>query len=174
MLRDGRNTIAITLLRAVGELGDWGLFPTPEAQCLGEHTFRMELIPYCADDEANGAFEAYAEAYQFQIPWTVCQTGVHSGQIAPVYTPLRWESAELAFSSMKMNEDTNNLLLRWFNMSGSNTQLIFSTKISVESMYKTTIMEELAPPIARTAVGELNVAVGPCEIVTIGMKPILP
>ncbi|GAE04327.1 alpha-mannosidase [Paenibacillus sp. JCM 10914] len=31
VLRDGRNTIAITLLRSVGELGDWGYFPTPEA-----------------------------------------------------------------------------------------------------------------------------------------------
>ena len=27
VLRDGRNTIAVTLLRSVGELGDWGLLP---------------------------------------------------------------------------------------------------------------------------------------------------
>lgn len=32
------NTIAITLLRSVGEMGDWGYFPTPEAQCLGQHS----------------------------------------------------------------------------------------------------------------------------------------
>ncbi|MNF09163.1 hypothetical protein D3C80_2097580 [compost metagenome] len=48
-----------------------------------------------------------------------------------------------------------------------------NTKIPVESLYKTTIMEEPAASIARSAVGELNLAVGPCEIVTIGMKPIL-
>lgn len=42
VLRDGRNTI--TLLRSVGQLGDRGLLPAPEAQCLGVHTARMELI----------------------------------------------------------------------------------------------------------------------------------
>ncbi|MNO13525.1 Mannosylglycerate hydrolase [compost metagenome] len=174
VLRDGRNTIAITLLRAVGELGDWGLFPTPEAQCLGDHAFRMELIPYCTDDKGHGAFEAYSEAYQFQIPWTVCQTGVHSGQIAPAYTPLHWESKELAFSSLKMNEDTDHLLLRWFNMSGRDTKLNLNTQIPVESLYKTTIMEEPAAPIEGTETGGLILPVGPCEIVTIGMQILLP
>ncbi|HEY2493659.1 MAG TPA: alpha-mannosidase, partial [Paenibacillus sp.] len=105
VLRDGRNTIAITLLRSVGELGDWGLFPTPEAQCLGEHTMRMELIPHQGDGMTSGA---YAEAYQFQIPWTVCQTEVHGGSVTPTYTPCTWESKELAFSSMKMNEETGD------------------------------------------------------------------
>lgn len=33
------SVIALTLLRGVGELGDWGYFPTPEAQTLGRHTF---------------------------------------------------------------------------------------------------------------------------------------
>lgn len=35
--------IAVTLLRSVGELGDWGYFPTPEAQCLGEHRFNYSM-----------------------------------------------------------------------------------------------------------------------------------
>ena len=35
--------IAVTLLRSVGELGDWGYFPTPEAQCLGEHRFNYSI-----------------------------------------------------------------------------------------------------------------------------------
>ena len=33
----GDDTIAVTLLRASGELGDWGYFPTPEAQCLRDY-----------------------------------------------------------------------------------------------------------------------------------------
>ncbi len=32
----GDDTIAVTILRASGELGDWGYFSTPEAQCLRE------------------------------------------------------------------------------------------------------------------------------------------
>ncbi|MBJ8192008.1 alpha-mannosidase, partial [Bacillus cereus] len=111
VLRDGRNTIAVTLLRSVGELGDWGYFPTPEAQCIGEHTVRMEVIPHDGDGIESGA---YAEAYQFQVPWTACQTGVHAGRVSAVCTPFRWESKAAAFSSLKMNPAPGDLMLRWY------------------------------------------------------------
>lgn len=167
ILRDGRNTIAITLLRSVGELGDWGLFPTPEAQCLGEHTVRMELIPHMGDGMTSGA---YAEAYQFQIPWTVCQSDVHEGPISPAYTPFKWENAELAFSSMKMNEESGDLMLRWYNMSKEQTELTLSTDIPCEHFYKTTILEEAMPPLAKNAVDGLSMVIAPYEIVTTGLR----
>ncbi|WP_438348625.1 alpha-mannosidase [Paenibacillus sp. FA6] len=167
ILRDGRNTIAITLLRSVGELGDWGLFPTPEAQCLGEHTVRMELIPHTGDGMTSGA---YAEAYQFQIPWTVCQSDVHEGPISPAYTPFKWENAELAFSSMKMNEESGDLMLRWYNMSKEQTELTLSTDIPCEHFYKTTILEEAMPPLAKNAVDGLSMVIAPYEIVTTGLR----
>lgn len=168
VLRDGRNTIAVTLLRAVGELGDWGLFPTPEAQCLGEHTFHLELIPYGGGEQ--GAFAAYAEAYQFQVPWTAAQTGIHAGSIAPLAAPLRWESAELAFSSLKINEETGDMMLRWFNMSRRGSELTFSPEIPVKQLYKTTILEDAHFPLNGNPAGGLSLPVGPCEIVTIGVR----
>ncbi|MNU61219.1 Mannosylglycerate hydrolase [compost metagenome] len=166
VLRNGRNTIAITLLRAVGELGDWGLFPTPEAQCLGEHIVHMELIPHGGDGITSGA---YAEAYKFQIPWTVCQTDIHTGSISPVYTPFKWESQQLAFSSLKMNPDTGDLLLRWYNMSKDETELTLKPEIPYEYFYKTTIMEEANPPVTSNAAGDLSILAGPCEILTLGI-----
>lgn len=168
VLRDGRNTIAVTLLRAVGELGDWGLFPTPEAQCLGEHTFRMELIPYSGGE--RGALGAYKEAYQLQVPWTVCQTGVHSGAVAPNYTPIRWESAELAFSSLKMNEQTGDLLFRWYNMCRRSSQLCIKVEIAANHVYKSTILEEPGNPLNKDAVGGFSLPIGACEIVTLGIR----
>lgn len=167
VLRDGRNTIAITLLRSVGELGDWGLFPTPEAQCLDTYTVRMELIPHSGDGIASGA---YTEAYQFQIPWTVCQTGVHEGPLAPVYKPFQWEGAELAFSSLKMNQETGDLLLRWYNMSDEAAELTLGTDIPHEHFYKTTILEEAASPLTKSAAGCLSLPVAPCEITTVGIR----
>ncbi|WP_018751670.1 alpha-mannosidase [Paenibacillus sanguinis] len=167
VLRDGRNTIAITLLRAVGELGDWGLFPTPEAQCLDTYTARMELIPHSGDGILSGA---YTEAYQFQIPWTVCQTGVHEGPLAPVYKPFQWEGAELAFSSLKMNQETGDLLLRWYNMSDEAAELTLGTDIPHEHFYKTTILEEAAAPLSKSAAGCLSLPVAPCEITTVGIR----
>lgn len=167
VVRDGRNTIAVTLLRSVGELGDWGLFPTPEAQCLGEHTVHLELIPHCGDGLTSGA---YAEAYQFQIPWTVCQTDVHNGPVSAVYTPFEWESAQLAFSSLKMNQDTGDLLLRWYNMSSEETELTLSSQVPHQYFYKTTILEEASQPITSNVVRGLSVLAGPCEILTIGIR----
>ncbi|MGG6309499.1 alpha-mannosidase [Paenibacillus macerans] len=167
VLRDGRNTIAVTLLRSVGELGDWGLFPTPEAQCLGVHTARIELIPHRGEGIASGA---YAEAYQFQIPWTVSQTEVHEGTLTPAYTAFQWEGTELAFSSLKMNEATGDLLLRWYNMSRQASELTLSLNIPHRHFYKTTILEEDAAALAKNAAGCLSLLTGACEIVTIGIR----
>lgn len=167
VLLDGRNTIAVTLLRCVGELGDWGLFPTPEAQCLGTHTMRMELIPHTGDGIVSGAF---AEAYQFQVPWTVCQTGIHEGTLAPSSAPFRWESKELAFSSLKINEETGDLMFRWYNMSRQPGELTFCADFEHEHFYKTTILEEEGTPLSKDAVGCLSLMTGPCEIVTIGIR----
>ncbi|MFC5651866.1 alpha-mannosidase [Paenibacillus solisilvae] len=166
VLRDGRNTIAVTLLRSVGELGDWGLFPTPEAQCLGEHTVSMELIPHDGDGLKSGA---YAEAYQMQVPWTVCQTAVHEGSLAPNFAPYAFESAELAFSSMKLSEGTGDLMLRWFNMSPQAAQLTLTNHLPYVDAYKSNILEERGARIGQNAAGQLSLPVGPCEIVTIGI-----
>ncbi|MFD0620951.1 alpha-mannosidase [Paenibacillus sp. GCM10027629] len=169
VLRDGRNTIAVTLLRSVGELGDWGYFPTPEAQCIGEHTVRMEVIPHDGDGIESGA---YAEAYQFQVPWTACQTGVHAGRVSAVCTPFRWESRAAAFSSLKMSPETGDMMLRWYNMSAQPVDMVLNATIQTEQLYKTTILEQSAEPFASEATEGVTLPLGPCEIVTIGVKPV--
>lgn len=182
VLQDGRNTIAVTLLRAVGELGDWGLFPTPEAQCLGEHTVRLEIIPHNGDGITNGA---YAEAYQFQIPWTAEQTGIHAGAWAPDTAVVAWSGAGLAFSSLKVNPDSGDLMLRWYNMSGHQSELNCSAASSAAGdlfsgeAYWSNILEEridegnriiLKHAIDSSSAPGCSIHAGPCEIVTVGMS----
>ncbi|SDM94184.1 alpha-mannosidase [Paenibacillus jilunlii] len=166
VLRDGRNTIAVTLLRSVGELGDWGWFPTPEAQCLGEHTAQLMLIPHTGDGVTSGA---YAQAYQFQAPWTTFQTDIHTGTIASGYSPLSWKGTEAAFSSMKMNETTGDLLLRWYNMSGSQAQLNVELDLPHEHLYRTGILEESTAPLPDSGDSRHLLELGPCEIATFGI-----
>jgi alpha-mannosidase len=167
VLRDGRNTIAVTLLRAVGELGDWGLFPTPEAQCQGEHTVRMSIIPHNGDGIQSGA---YAKAYQFQIPWTSCQTDIHQGSIVPTFAPIQWEGNKMAFSSMKINEGTGDLLLRWYNMDFQEAELKLSSNLPYYYYYKSSIMEDNRQPLKSGADGQMSLAIGSCEIMTIGIN----
>ncbi|WP_339310690.1 alpha-mannosidase [Paenibacillus sp. FSL k6-2145] len=181
VLQDGRNTIAVTLLRAVGELGDWGLFPTPEAQCLGEHTFKIEIIPHDGNGAASGA---YIEAYQFQVPWTLAQTEVHTGYLTPSNTPLAWQGDGLAFSSLKVNEDSGDVMLRWFNMTTDSATLNLAASQAnpqpFETAYKSNILEEEGEMFhahnieeASTlsfASKEWNIQTGSCEIVTVGLR----
>ena len=65
----GDDTMAVTLLRASGELGDWGYFPTPEAQCLRD--FEVEYAVEC--HQAQGRFSAYRRAKALQTPMTSLQ-----------------------------------------------------------------------------------------------------
>ncbi|CAM4341483.1 alpha-mannosidase [Paenibacillus xylanexedens] len=181
VLQDGRNTIAVTLLRAVGELGDWGLFPTPEAQCLGEHTFQIEIIPHDGNGAASGA---YIEAYQFQVPWTLAQTEVHTGYLTPNNTPFAWQGDGLAFSSLKVNEDSGDVMLRWFNMTTDSATLKFATSQAnpqpFETAYKSNILEEEGEILHLNSIEEAstlsfatkewNIQTGSCEIVTVGMR----
>ncbi|MGL5686969.1 MAG: alpha-mannosidase, partial [Vagococcus fluvialis] len=59
-----QNTIALTILRSTGELGDWGYFPTPEAQCIGENTIEFAIAFHTADDK----FDSFKDGQAFQIP----------------------------------------------------------------------------------------------------------
>ncbi|MET3852383.1 alpha-mannosidase [Paenibacillus sp. OAE614] len=167
VLRDGRNTIAVTLLRSVGELGDWGWFPTPEAQCLGEHAVQLEIIPHDGRGEDSGA---YAEAYQFQIPWTSVQTGIHSGDLSAVHAPFAWSGEGVAFSAWTVNEDSGDHMLRWYNMKQQPASLRLEWPQSVSRAYKTTILEETEGASVEQLSESLELEAGPCEIVTIGIE----
>ncbi|MGG4129752.1 alpha-mannosidase [Paenibacillus illinoisensis] len=176
VLQDGRNTIAITLLRAVGELGDWGFFPTPEAQCLGEHSFQMEIIPH---DGSGASSDAYIEAYQFQVPWTLVQTDVHSGTLSSTHTPFAWQGEGLAFSSLKVNEESGDLMMRWYNMKPDTSLLsLAATELDTnEEAYKSNILEEKGEKLVSSSNvsiklfsgKEWSIPAGPCEIVTVGL-----
>ena len=61
---------------AQGELGDWGYFPTPEAQCIGKHTFEYGIELHA---QANERYETYRQAQAAQVPWIARQAAIHSG-----------------------------------------------------------------------------------------------
>src|SRR5699024_3653637 len=77
------DTIALTLLRCVGELGDWGWFPTPEAQCLGQHTFNYGIVIHGAPATR---YETYKQAQALQVPLLASQTILHAGNLPTAQT----------------------------------------------------------------------------------------
>ncbi len=109
------NTIALTLIRAVGEMGDWGYFPTPEAQCLGLHTFEYGIDFHGAKARR---YATYQRAYAAQIPFSVKQTTKHSGELKAKDTYLTVKGTTFAVTAVKNSEDNQMLVVRGFNMSG--------------------------------------------------------
>ena len=162
-----QNTIAVTLLRGVRELGDWGVFATPEAQCLGQHIVEMELISHDLDViESN----AYVQAYQFPVPWTVQQTGVHGGTLPATHEFLQWEGDHLAFSALKRGEAIDDMLFRVFNVSSETTSLKVTPSFEAKEVYESTIVEDQGETMRVTDEGSYVLNVGPAKIQTIGIQ----
>lgn len=160
VLQDDEGTIALTLLRSTGELGDWGVFHTPDAQCLGANVAEWSLIPHSGGDNR---FDAYHEAYRFAVPLTTAQTGIHEGILPPVHSFLAWEGKGMAFSSLKINEDKGDLMVRWFNLAYKPTDLSIYTK-EKSALYYSNIMEDKI-----SEVQQQPIPVKEAGIVTIGI-----
>ncbi len=111
------NTIALTILRAVGELGDWGYFPTPEAQCLGEQSVDFAIEFHGKDD----MYETFTNAQGFQIPWTITQTDIHEGTQKPTHQFLNLEGDQYALTAIKRQENGVDIITRGFNLSNTET-----------------------------------------------------
>lgn len=161
VLRDGRNTIAVTLLRAVGELGDWGVFPTPEAQCIGEHSAEYLFIPHRGGE---GQEKSYAVAYQEQVPWMSVQTAVQEGTLPAEHQFVEWSGANMALSTVKIAKGTGDLILRWFNTTNQPTELSWSSSQAAR-WYKSNVIEEVVESLPESG---SPLPVSRAEIVTVG------
>lgn len=169
VLRDGRNTVALTLLRSVGELGDWGHFPTPEAQCLGKHTVSFKMIPH---QGKQTKFASYQGAYQYQIPWSVKQAEVQTGDLPPVNTFMAENNNtdKLAFSSMKVALHSTDTMMRWYNLSDEEETLDFQASADFSEVYKSNIIEAECQTLKAKHKNTVTPPVKPHEIITIGLK----
>ena len=134
--KDG--TLAVTVLRSVAELGDWGYFPTPEAQCLGMQTAEWQVLPHERDVIMS---KVYVDAYQYKVPLLVIQTSSHEGTLPGTQQFVKWESNGLVWTSMKVAEEHDDVMIRWFNPAGTSESLKASINSNFTS-YKSTILEE--------------------------------
>ncbi|RLU62860.1 alpha-mannosidase [Streptococcus iniae] len=108
--------IALTLLRAVGELGDWGYFPTPDAQCLRDFTLEFAIDLHAPND----TYQAIQKAQAFQTDLILKQVSQHQGTVPADATCIEHPvlaDDRLCVTSLKVSEDGKDSLLRYFNLS---------------------------------------------------------
>jgi len=151
------GTIAITVLRSIAELGDWGYFPTPEAQCLGIQTAEWQVLSHEKDVIKS---QAFVDAYQFKVPLIVVQSSIHKGEWSSTHQFVQSEENGLAWSSMKVAEDRDDIMVRWFNPAENNA--ILNVSIEDYQSYKSNILEDA------TSLTEVQYDVGKAEIITLG------
>ena len=110
------GTIAITILRAVGEMGDWGYFATPEAQCQGE-----QLVKYALEFHGeNNKLKTYQKAVNFQIPFSVYQTDIHEGSLNSKSSYIDIAGDGFIITALKRKENSDEIILRGYNATNEN------------------------------------------------------
>lgn len=131
------GTIAITLLRSVGEMGDWGYFPTPDAQCLGKHSVQYGIS--FTSDSTDSYINSFQEAKADQIPFSVKQTNIHDGEFDANQDFVSVEGNKFAITSLKQGEDQNSVVLRGYNLTDEDTNI--RVKIGKMSVKQVNLME---------------------------------
>lgn len=133
------TTLAVTVLRSVSELGDWGYFPTPGAQCLGEQTAEWYVIPH----EGNAIeAKAYEEAYHFQTPTVTTQAMVKEGSLPVRKSFLHWRTDGLVFTSLKKGETDGKIFMRTYNPSAEEKSLSIDSPY-INKYYASNVIEEV-------------------------------
>ncbi|MGX7031039.1 alpha-mannosidase [Vagococcus zengguangii] len=150
------DTIAVTLLRAVGELGDWGYFPTPEAQCQGDFEFEYSLDLH-APTERVLSYKA-AQARQYAL--IAKQTKVVAGSLPTNHQYVAVTGDNFAITALKRRQGDDALVLRGYNMTEEATDLA----IAKEGISKTELLNLL-----EEAQGECPDKLSGHEIRTIGL-----
>lgn len=167
ILRDGKNTMALTLLRAIGKIGDWGDFPTPDMQLKKELTLSYSVIPYCAENKAA----AFRSAYTFAGDFTaVSQTDRHSGTIIPDNSVIELRGDYIVFSTLKKAENSDDAVLRIYNVSESEQTAIIKLDENVFSDAALTNLAETVEESVSVVNGAITLRVAPKKIITLMLK----
>lgn len=170
---DGRNTMAITLLRSF----DYIINPAaPQdysyekgVQCLGKQTYRLSFMPHAGDWQQGDVFQ---EAQRFNYALRLVQTGRLHGELGSEVSFLEIENKDVVFSTLKKPQDMaeDAAVLRLYNP----TEQTQRTKVRWNSPLKgvqSVSLEELQPEaVALLDAHTFEVELAPKKIATLRMQ----
>ncbi len=144
VLRDGSNTLCINLLRSTDQLGDWGEFPTPDAQCKGENVAEYEI--YVGDSSIYAAAET--EGFQFasgdmvahQVKNADACEGLLSQNLISVVGNGVWSTA------LKKQEKGNDVVLRIYNTKETDNTVTLKADSIFKSVSEADMLENAIKP----------------------------
>lgn len=156
------NTIAVTLVRAVGELGDWGIFPTELSQMQKPLSFDYEITPFGQERDVWMELAAFQYAlYPVQVMGPV--DGAYKNHA------LVWSGDNLKPCAFKPAQDSNDIIMRWTNYSDCGQTLTIRKTDWIDNLYRSNVLEE-RQEVLPDKNGVWEIAVKPYEIVTLGCR----
>lgn len=178
------RSIALTLLRAVGYLGAGnrpltilhGAGPhveTPDAQCKGIRHYRYSLYPHSGDWQEGRVMEQ-TQRFITGLYGLAYPEADGASAIPAMQSMLRIGNRELVFSALKLNEQGQGSILRFYNP----TRQLQTTEIAVQSAMtgaylvdlQENRLERLTMQTTKTAEGiwsSIEIRVGPGKILGI-------
>ncbi len=165
--RDGANTMALTIHRGIDQLGDWGVFPTPEAQCIGELTVEFALIPYAARNKIQAVDNAYAFAAS---PFLAVSDDLHEGTISAEESLISMEAKGAVLSAVKPCETRDTVICRVFQPLDKDGKVIIDAGDRYAEAWLTNLNEDRQTRIPCRN-GRFHVPVAAKKIVTIELVP---
>ncbi len=170
VLRDDDLTMALTLHRGVRELGDWGFFPTPEAQCKGELVVEYALVPYSmksTNDRNNAVDECYS--FAAYAPTAICAP-VHAGQNPASDTIFGIDGHGFVVSALKMSDFRDTAILRVFNPHEHDTKMKLDLGTRFCGAYVSNLAEERVRKIS-VRNSKCTVSIPAKKIITVELVP---
>lgn len=162
ILRDGDNTMALTLLRSIGRMGDWGVFPTPKMQCKGVQTLEYSVIPYAKTARADAFALAHAFADDDMV---VGQVEAQTGTLPGVQLLVSVDNAALVTSAVKRSEDGAYTVVRLYNPLSEAATATMAVGADVKAVYAADLAEIKGEALALVD-GQVALTVPAKKIVT--------
>ena len=153
------NTIAVTLVRAVGALGDWGVFPTELSQVQKDLTFEYSIVPFKNEEDA------YSEIFSFQYPMLTTQVFDFEGD-ALSNEILVWSGTGLKQTAFKQKMNGNDIVARWTNYTDKEQVLTVEKTNVIDNLYLSNVLEERLSLVEAEVEG-WKIKVRPFEILTL-------
>jgi len=178
---DGRIIYALTLLRSV----DWlsrDDFPTrrntnagptlhtPDAQCIGRHTFRYAVMPLAGD---HFAADVKGESDRYRVPPPTHQ-GVADGMISGGNSLVCKTDPRVAITAIKRAERGDLLIVRMYNQADDQVTETLHFETPVLDAEKINLLEgplwmDRSEPAVTHGGQQLQVPLRPCEIATVAI-----
>jgi alpha-mannosidase len=175
---DKRGELALTLLRCVGKLsgrdlttrpggaaGWWN--ETPEAQCLGSHTFEYSVFPHTVIND--GVWTSILEQVEaFTVPFLAVKRKNEQTVVEKSF--LSVQPTSLLLTALKRADDASSIILRLNNPVDGEVRGIVHLEPKAKEAYRATMNEAIVQPVEIINGHDIPVTVKAYEVMTLAVK----